>query len=117
MAKHNNRGPSAVRVVFGLVTLPVHFLAGLLTGLIVPLAAVSATIALVQLFTGKFLFLGPIAREEGGERTLELRLVAPDQIRDRLNEYRQRFREGFGQVRIEIQMGKDNGEGEATTEL
>ncbi len=117
MRKHNNRGLSVFRMVFGLVTLPVHFIAGLLTGVIVPLAAVSAVIALIHLFTGKFLFLGPIAREEGGERTLELRLVAPDQIRDRLAEYRERFREAFGQVRIEIQVGQGSGEGEETTEL
>jgi hypothetical protein len=89
--------------ITGLFAIPCNFLSGLLTGLVVPLAAIAAMALGIRLITGRFPFLGHAPQEEGGERRLSLQLVSPDEVKVLWEEHKQTFGEPLNKMRLELQ--------------
>jgi hypothetical protein len=96
--------------VFGWIAVPANLIAGVITGLFVPVAAIAAMIAGVRLFTGKFPFLSHTQQDESGERQLALGLVPPEEVPALWAEHKQTFGEPLQKLGLEIQaMSKQAG--------
>ena len=79
MGKRKDIGPLSGAIV-QLLGIPYSFLAGFVTGLVLPLAAIGAVVAGIRLATGMVPFLGEVSVDEEGGRALSLRLVPPDEV-------------------------------------
>ncbi len=91
-------------VVDQLTALPRSFAFGLLTGLLVPVAAVGGIVGGVYLFTRKVPFVTDIV-EQDGERHLVVKLVEPDEARS-LFERGKKAAQAFGdEIRLELDSG------------
>ena len=89
--------------VFDWIAIPANLVAGILAGLVLPVAAIAAMIAGVRLFTGKFPFLSRAPQSESGERQLSLELVAPEQVPALWEEHKSTFGEPLQKLANEIQ--------------
>jgi hypothetical protein len=87
-----------------MLSIPSSFFAGLVTGLVAPLAAIAAMVAGVRLFTGKVPFL---ARAEGvdeeSDGQLTIRLVIADEAGPLYAEQKEQLGREFSGMRAEIQ--------------
>jgi hypothetical protein len=82
MWKRRDKGGPLSGVFVPLLAIPFNFLAGFVTGLVLPVAAIGAVVAAIRLVTGMVPFLGEVSVDEAGGRALSLRLVPPDQVGD-----------------------------------
>lgn len=64
------------------LSIPLSFLTGFATGLVLPVVAIGAVVAGIRFVTGMVPFLGEVSVDEGGERVLSLRLVPQDEVRN-----------------------------------
>ena len=82
MRKRKDKGGPLSGVFAQLLAIPYSFLAGFVTGLVLPVAAIGAVVAGIRLATGMVPFLSEVSVDEEGGRALSLRLVPPDQVGD-----------------------------------
>jgi hypothetical protein len=82
MRKRKDKSGPLSGVIVQLLAIPYSFLAGFVTGLVLPVAAIGAVVAGIRLVTGMVPFLGEVSVDEEGGRALSLRLVPPDQVGD-----------------------------------
>ncbi len=102
MARSRNDAWTGVSLVFGLLSLPYHFLLGLIIGLTAPVAAIAAAAAGVRLLTGRMPFLSQ-SRDAEGEPYLTLNLVPPAEVGDRLAAQKKAIGDDLGRMKAEIQ--------------
>jgi hypothetical protein len=90
--------------VFGqLLAIPFGFLAGFVTGLVVPVAAIGALVAGIRLVTGMVPFLGEVSVDEEGRRALSLRLVPPEEVGDLYAGHKEQIGGDLVKMKDEIQ--------------
>ena len=114
MARSRKGSLPALGLVLWMLSIPSSFFAGLVTGLVAPLAAIAAMVAGIRLFTGKVPFL---ARAEGvdeeSDRQLTIRLVPTDEAGPLYAEQKEQLGREFGGMRAEIQAVMEEGKTEA----
>ena len=91
MGKRKDIGGPLSGAIVQLLGIPYSFLAGFVTGLVLPLAAIGAVVAGIRLLTGKVPFLGHVWADEEGERHLSFKLVSPDQVGDLFAEQKEQI--------------------------
>lgn len=116
MARSRKGSLPALGLVLWMLSIPSSFFAGLVTGLVAPLAAIAAMVAGVRLFTGKVPFL---ARAEGVDEEsngqLTIRLVPVDEAGPLFAEQKEQLGREFGGMRAEIQAIMEEDEADAQT--
>lgn len=104
MARSRKDSLPALGLVLWMLAIPSSFFAGLVTGLVAPVAAIAAMVAGVRLFTGKVPLLARSeAKDEDGVRRLTIRLVPSDEAGPLLDEQKQQLGREFGAMKAEIQ--------------
>ena len=103
MWKRNEQGGSLSGVFVQLLAIPYSFLAGFVTGLVLPLAAIGAVVAGIRLVTGMVPFLGEVSVDETGGRALSLRLVPPEQVGDLYAGHKEQIGGDLVKMKDEIQ--------------
>ena len=103
MRKRKDEGSPLSGGIVQLLAIPFGFLAGFVTGLVLPVAAIGAVVAGIRLVTGMVPFLGEVSVDEEGGRALSLRLVPPDQVGDLFAGYKQQIGGDLGKMKAEIQ--------------
>lgn len=116
MARRRTEAFPILGIVSWMFAIPFSFLAGCVTGVVAPLAAIAAIVAGIRLFTGKVPFLTPIqAEDEGVDRQLSIRLVPPDEAAELFAEQKEQIGREFSSMKAEIQAVIEEGESEAET--
>ena len=90
-------------VVGQFMAVPLGFLTGFATGLVLPVVAIGAVVAGIRLVTGMVPFLGEVSVDEQGGRTLSLRLVPPDQVGDLYAGHKEQIGGDLVKMKDEIQ--------------
>lgn len=104
MARSRKGSLPAAGLVLWMLSVPTSFLAGFLTGVLAPLAAIAAMVAGVRFFTGKVPFLARAKeKDEDGVGQLTIRLVPSDEAGPMFAEQKEQFGREFGGMRAEIQ--------------
>ena len=103
MQKSEDKGGPLSGVFVQLLAIPFKFLAGFVTGLVLPVAAIGAVVAGIRLVTGMVPFLGEVSVDEEGGRTLSLRLVPLDQVGDLYTGHKEQIGGDLGKMKTEIQ--------------
>ena len=103
MWKRKDKSGPLSGVIVQLLAIPYSFLAGFVTGLVLPVAAIGAVVAGIRLVTGMVPFLGEVSVDEEGGRTLSLRLVPPDQVGDLYAGHKEQIGGDLGKMKAEIQ--------------
>ena len=103
MPKRKEKSGPLSGVTVQLLAIPYSFLAGFVTGLVLPVAAIGAVVAGIRLVTGMVPFLGEVSVDEEGRRALSLRLVPPDQARDLYAGHKEQIGGDLGKMKAEIQ--------------
>ena len=103
MRKRRDRGGPLPGVFVPLLAIPFSFLAGFVTGLVLPAAAIAAVVAGIRLATGMVPFLGEVLVDEEGGRALSLRLVSPDEVGDLYAGHKEQIGGDLGKMKTEIQ--------------
>ncbi len=103
MRKRKDKSGPLSGVIVQLLAIPYSFLAGFVTGLVLPVAAIGAVVAGIRLVTGMVPFLGEVSLDEEGGRALSLRLVPPDQVGDLYAEHKEQIGGDLGRMKTEIQ--------------
>jgi hypothetical protein len=103
MRKRKDKGGPLSGVFVQLLAIPSSFLAGFVTGLVLPVAAIGAVVAGIRLVTGMVPFLGEVSVDEEGGRALSLRLVPPDQVGDLYAGHKEQIGGDLGKMKAEIQ--------------
>ena len=103
MRKREDKGGPLSGVIVQLLAIPCRFLAGFVTGLVLPVAAIGAVVAGIRLVTGMVPFLGEVSVDEEGRRALSLRLVPPDQVGDLYAGHKEQIGGDLGKMKAEIQ--------------
>jgi len=103
MRKLKERGGSMAGVFGQLLAIPFGFLAGFVTGLVLPLAAIGAVVAGIRLVTGMVPFLGEMSVDEEGGRALSLRLVPPEEVGDLYAGHKEQIGGDLVKMKDEIQ--------------
>jgi hypothetical protein len=103
MRKRKEEGGPLSGVFVGLLAIPYSFLAGFVTGLVLPVAAIGAVVAGIRLATGMVPFLDEVSVDEEGGRALSLRLVPPDQVGDLYAGHKEQIGGDLGKRKDEIQ--------------
>lgn len=82
-AKKSKKKKGTRRSILGsLLSVPINFLGGLIVGLTAPLVAVAGIVGGVYLFTKKVPSISQVTADEAtGERSLTLKLMAPDEAK------------------------------------
>ncbi|HFD38808.1 MAG TPA: hypothetical protein ENJ31_03000 [Anaerolineae bacterium] len=101
MAQSRRNAWAGMGLMFNLLSLPYHFLLGLVIGLVAPVAAIAAVVTGVRLLTGRMPFLSQ-NRDAEGEPYLTLNLVPPEEVGGRLAEQKQAIGDDLGRIRAEI---------------
>jgi hypothetical protein len=104
MARSKKGSLPALGLVLWMLSIPSSFFAGLVTGLVAPLAAIAAMVAGVRLFTGKVPFLARAEENDedsGGQLTI--RLVPVVEAGPLFAEQKEQLRGEFSAMRAEIQ--------------
>lgn len=103
---------SVARFVFGLLSLPFSFLAGVVTGMSAPLAAIAGMVGGLYLVTGKVPSLVPGGADEAGHQQFTFRLVAPERARELFEEQKTRIGGEIGHMRTEIEAAVKESKGQ-----
>ena len=103
MGKRKDKGGPLSSVFVQLLAIPFSFLAGFVTGLVLPVAAIGAVVAGIRLVTGMVPFLGKVSVDEEGRRALSLRLVPPDQVGDLYAGHKEQIGGDLGKMKAEIE--------------
>ncbi len=103
MQKSKDKGGPLSGGIVQLLAIPYGFLAGFVTGLVLPVAAIGAVVAGIRLVTGMVPFLGEVSVDEEGGRTLSLRLVPLDQVGDLYAGHKEQIGGDLGKMKAEIQ--------------
>ena len=103
MWKRNEQGGPLSGVFVQLLGIPFSFLAGFVTGLALPVAAIGAVVAGIRLATGMVPFLGEVSVDEEGGRALSLRLVPPEQVGDLYAGHKEQIGGDLVKMKDEIQ--------------
>ncbi len=96
----NNPMPDAMMQA---LSIPIGFLTGFMTGLVLPLAAIGAVIAGIRFVTGMVPFLGEVSVDEEGGRVLSLRLVPQDEVRVMYEGHKEQIGGDLVKMKAEIQ--------------
>lgn len=78
MPESKGNAMGALGTVVDVLAIPYNLLAGLILGLVIPIAAIAAAVAGVRLLTGKMPFVA-LSGEGTPERSLAVSLVPPEQ--------------------------------------
>ena len=103
MGKRSYRPFLVLSIISQVFAVPCNLLAGFVTGLVAPVAALAAAVAGVHFLTGKVPFLGHLQVDEEGERHLSFKLVEPDQVGDLFAEHKEQIGDELGKMKAEIQ--------------
>ena len=103
MRNRRDTGGPLPGVFVSLLAIPFSFLAGFVTGLVLPAAAIGAVVAGIRLVTGMVPFLGEVLVDEEGGRALSLRLVPPDQVGELYAGHKEQIGGDLGKMKDEIQ--------------
>jgi hypothetical protein len=103
MRKRKDKNGPLSGVIVQFLTIPYSFLAGFVTGLVLPVAAIGAVVAGIRLVTGMVPFLGEVSVDEEGGRALSLRLVPPDQVGDLYAGHKEQIGGDLVRMKDEIQ--------------
>jgi hypothetical protein len=103
MQKRKDKSGSLFGAIVQILTIPYIFLAGFVTGLVLPVAAIGAVVAGIRLVTGMVPFLGEVSVYEEGGRALSLRLVHPDQVGDLYAGHKEQIGGNLVKMKDEIQ--------------
>jgi hypothetical protein len=103
MRKRKDKSGPLPGVFVQLLSIPFSFLAGFVTGLVLPVAAIGAVVACIRLVTGMVPFLGEVLVDEEGGRALSLRLVPPDQVGDLYAGHKEQIGGDLVKMKDEIQ--------------
>ena len=119
MPKRNDQSGPLSGVFVQLLAIPFSFLAGFVTGLVLPVAAIGAVVAAIRLATGMVPFLGEVSVDEEGARALSLRLVPPEEVGDLYAGHKEQIGGDLIKMKDEIQaiieeaQSRNSGEEEA----
>jgi hypothetical protein len=86
-----------------LLSVPLGFLTGFMTGLVLPLAAIGAVVAGIRFVTGMVPFLGEVSVDDEGGRVLSLRLVPQEEVRDLYEGHKEQIGGDLVKMKAEIQ--------------
>jgi hypothetical protein len=89
--------------IAALVTLPFGLLAGFVTGLLAPVAAIALMVSALRLLTGKVPYLHRVSEDEDGGRNLTFRLTTPDEARELFSEQKVELGGDLEKMKNEIQ--------------
>ena len=103
MWKRNEQSGPLSGVFVQLLAIPFSFLAGFVTGLVLPVAAIGAVVAGIRLVTGMVPFLGEVLTDEEGGRALSFRLVPQDQLGDLYAVHKEQIGGDLVKMKDEIQ--------------
>ena len=103
MWEHNDKPVPVMSAILPILAIPCNFFAGLVTGLVAPVAAIAAMVAGIRLATGKVPFLGHVWVDEEGERRLSLKLVSPDRVGDLIAEQKEQIGGDLAKMKAEIE--------------
>ena len=90
-------------IVGQFMAVPLGFLSGFATGLVLPVVAIGAVVAGIRFVTGMVPFLGEVSVDEGGERVLSLRLVPQDEVRNLYEGHKEQIGSDLVKMKDEIQ--------------
>ena len=95
-----------------LLSVPINFLGGLIVGLVLPVAAVAGVVGGVYLFTKKVPFFSQETADEAtGERSLELKLMAPEEAQAAFSGRLAELKETWAKVKADLtEMARQAGE-------
>lgn len=102
MTSSESNGFDGLGSAFEVLTLPFSFIAGLITGILVPLAAIAAMVAAIRWLTGRLPFLTLLQESEGGERNLTLALVTEEQAKELYELYKEEIGGELQRMQSEI---------------
>ena len=103
MRKRKDIGGPLSGVFVQLLAIPFSFVAGFVTGLVLPVVTIGAVVAGIRLVTGMVPFLGEVSVDEEGGRALSLRLVPPEQIGDLYAGHKEGIGGDLAKMKDEIQ--------------
>jgi hypothetical protein len=116
MTSPESNGFPALGSALEILTLPFSFLAGLTTGILVPVAAVAGMVAAVRWLTGRFPFLTLMQESDGGERNLTLALVSEEQAKELYEQYKEEIGGELQRMQSEIKVIIEEAQAETKTE-
>lgn len=118
MAMRSDSPFPLLSTILQFLAIPCNFVAGFVTGLVAPVAAIAAMVAGVQLLTGKVPFLNPIQEDEEGGRHLSLALIPQDQVGDLFAQHKEQIGDDLGQLQAEIRtiIQESKAEGQASAQ-
>lgn len=90
-------------IIDELADMPRNFLLGLLTGLLVPVAAVAGIVTGIYVFTNKIPFVTEIHEGDDDERHLTVKLVEPEEARRLFQRGREAVQAFGDEIRIELE--------------
>ena len=102
MRKRKDKSGPLSGVFVQLLAIPFSFVAGFVTGLVLPVVAIGAVVAGIRLVTGMVPFLSEVSVDEEGGRALPLRLVPPDQLGDLYAGHKEQIGGDLGRMKTEI---------------
>lgn len=109
---HKEDGLPVLSTVADVLAIPYNLLAGLILGLIAPIAAIVAMIAGVRLLTGKMPFVS-LVRDPGQERSLALTLVPPEKAGEMFAVQKEEFTGEISRLQKEIRAIVEEAKAEA----
>ena len=97
----NDEGFPVFKLLYNVVAIPYLFFIGFVVGIAAPVAAVAGVVAGVRLLTGKVPFLSQ-SEDVEGERTLNLRLVPPEDVSELFAEQKEKISTDLADFQAEI---------------
>lgn len=97
----NDEGFPVLKLLYNVVAIPYLFFIGFVVGIAAPVAAIAGVVAGVRLLTGKVPFLSQ-SEDVEGERTLNLRLVPPEEVSDLFAEQKEKISTDLADFQAEI---------------
>ncbi len=99
---NEDRAFPALRILYSLFAVPIHFLLGFLVGVAAPVAAITAMVLGVRFLTGKMPFLSLSQDEEEDQRHLSVALVPAEQASDLFAAEKQKVLDELSTLREEL---------------
>jgi hypothetical protein len=97
----NDEGFPVFKLLYNVVAIPYLFFIGFIVGIAAPVAAIAGVVAGVRLLTGKVPFLSQ-SEDVEGERTLNLRLVPPEDVSELYAEQKEKISTDLADFQAEI---------------
>jgi hypothetical protein len=97
----NDEGFPVFKLLYNVVAIPYLFFIGFIVGIAAPVAAIAGVVAGVRLLTGKVPFLSQ-SEDVEGERTLNLRLVPPEDVSELFAEQKEKISTDLADFQAEI---------------